>query len=131
MTARDLFTTFVSVILSPSAATRRQRRTLGTVILVVVVLMVLLGCFLLKEGIAASVLLLFWGACFLLLFWSLFLAYVDVKSIRRDFLAQRKQMFISTFSSPDFRKKVREKRRARSAPAEAGGLRESRTEAPE
>lgn len=124
---RHFLTNLLSVILAPSAATRRQRRALGAAVLIVVILMVLLGGFYLKAGVAPGTSLLFWGACLLLMGWSVFLAYVDVKSIKHEFRAQRKKLFFSTFSRAGFEKDTRQKERSQppsgetSEPRDTGG----------
>lgn len=89
-----------ALVFAPSTVTRRQRRTLGTIVLVVVVGLVFLGGLFLKAGNSPGTSALFWGVCFLLLTWSVFLAYVDVRSIKQEFLARRKELFVSTFSKP-------------------------------
>jgi hypothetical protein len=122
----DLLARLLAVIIAPSSATRRQRRVLGTVVLIVVLVMVLLGSLMLNKGIAPPTLLLFWGICFLLLLWSVFLAYLDVRSIKNDFRARKKEIFVATFSSPEFKRKVRAKRGAGPRPAEAGEQHERR-----
>ena len=119
---RYFVTGLLSLILAPSAATRRQRRALGSVILIVVIFMVLLGSFYLKENVSPGTSLLFWGTCFLLVVWSVFLAYLDVKSIKHDFRAQKKEIFLSTFSAASFKKKAREKRGVH-PPSREGGER--------
>ncbi len=122
---RELVLRVLAVILAPSGATRWERRVLGTVLLMVVVLMVVLGCLMLGESVGPLMLLLFWGACFLLVLWSVFLAYVDVKSIREDFRAQRKEIFLAAFSRSDFEKRLKEKRGASSTAGKPGGGRET------
>ncbi len=105
---RDFLTSFMSAVFAPSTATRRQRRALGVVILILVVFLVLLGSFLLKAGVSPGTSLLFWGICFLLVLWSVFLAYLDVKSLKDELRAQRKEMFLSIFSKPDLKRERRE-----------------------
>ncbi len=95
---RELLARLLSVILSPSLATRGERRALGAVILALLLVLVLLGGIFLREGVSPGTSLLFWGICFLLAFWSVFLAYVDVKSIKSEFRSQKRDLFLSTFS---------------------------------
>ena len=104
---REFFVRVLSVALEPSAATRRQRRILATVILVIVVAMVLVGSFLLQAGVSPGTSLVFWGICFLLMFWAVFLAYIDVKSIKREFRTQRKELLRSAFSRRPLKKEER------------------------
>ena len=122
---RHFLTNLLSVILAPSAATRRQRQGLGTALLIVVILMVLLGGFYLKAGVAPGSSLLFWGACFLLMLWAVFLAYLNVKSIKHEFRAQRKKLFFSTFSRSGFEKDTRQKEGSQSPSGETSGRRET------
>jgi len=115
---RYFLTRLLTIILAPSTATRRQRRALGTVVLILVVLMVLLGSFYLRVGAGPGTSLLFWGTCFLLMFWALFLAYLDVKSIKHEFRTQRKKLFLSTFSREGLSKRACEKDAGSSPPSE-------------
>jgi hypothetical protein len=97
---RDLVVRLLSIILAPSEATRRQRHALGITILILVVVMVVVGSVFLSVGVSPGTSLLWWGGCFLLIVWSVYLAYVDVRSLRLELRAQRKELFISIFSKP-------------------------------
>lgn len=97
---RDLVVRLLSIILAPSDATRRQRHTLGAVILILVVVLVVLGSVFLSAGVSPGTSLLWWGICFLLILWSVYLAYVDVRNLRHELRAQKKELFISIFTRP-------------------------------
>lgn len=118
---RYFLTKLLSVILAPSTATRRQRQTLGSVVLIMVVLMVLFGGFYLRAGVGPGTSLLFWGTCFLLMLWSVFLAYLNVKSIKDEFRAQKKKLFLSTFSRSGFEKNRPEKTEGQPPSSEISG----------
>lgn len=97
---RDLVVRLLSIILAPSEATRRQRHALGIAILILVVAMVIVGSVFLSVGTSPGTSLLWWGICFLLILWSVYLAYVDVRSLRHELRAQKKELFISIFTRP-------------------------------
>jgi len=122
---QHFLTKLLSVILAPSAATRRQRQTLGSVVLIVVVLMVLLGGFFLKAGVGPGTSFLFWGICFLLMLWSVFLAYLNVRSIKDEFRVQKKKLFLSTFSRSGFEKNRPEKTGGQPPSSQIGGRSEA------
>ncbi len=95
---RDSLSALVYIVLAPSTATRRQRRALGIVVLAAVIVLVVLGCVFLNAGVSPGTSLLWWGICFLLMLWSVYLAYLDVKSIKRDIQTEKKELFLSIFS---------------------------------
>jgi O-antigen/teichoic acid export membrane protein len=113
---RDFLIGLLSIILAPSMATRRQRRTLGAVVLILVVVLVVLGSLYLNAGVSPGTSLVWWGGCFLLMLWSVYLAYLDVKSIKRDLRTQKKELFLSIFSQPGPKTKGREKSQAQPRP---------------
>jgi hypothetical protein len=118
-------TRLLAVVLAPSSATRRQRQTLGTIVLVVVVLMVVLGSLFLKGEISPGTSLLFWGCCFVLMLWAVFLAHLDVKSIKREFRARKKELFVSIFSKGRVETGPCPEGKERPFPGESGGDSES------
>jgi len=106
---RAFLTKMLFLILAPSTATRRQRQALGTVVLIGVILMAVLGSFYLRAGARPGTSLLFWGICFLLMLWAVFLAYLEVKSIKEEFRSLEREIFLSTFSKAHFKKRGHEK----------------------
>ena len=97
---RDLVVRLLSIILAPSDATRRQRHALGIAILILVVALVVVGSVFLSAGASPGTSLVWWGICFLLIVWSVYLAYVDVRNLRHELRAQKKELFISIFTRP-------------------------------
>ena len=97
---RDLVVRLLSIILAPSEATRRQRHALGITILILVVVLVVVGSVFLSVGASPGTSLLWWGICFLLILWSVYLAYIDVRTLRQELRAQKKELFISIFTKP-------------------------------
>jgi hypothetical protein len=106
---QDFLRKVVLLVVAPSTATRLQRRVLGSVLLSMVVVLVFLGCFFLRAAVNAEVLLALWVTSLLLVSWAVFLAYVDVKSIKQEFRAEKKKILLSAFSAEHFREKEREK----------------------
>jgi undecaprenyl pyrophosphate phosphatase UppP len=97
---RDVVVKLLSIMLAPSEATRRQRHTLGVMVLILVVVLVIVGSVFLSVGASPGTSLLWWGVCFLLIVWSVYLAYLDVRSLRHELRAQKKELFFSVFSKP-------------------------------
>jgi choline-glycine betaine transporter len=92
-----------------AAPTRRMRRTLCTVCLGGAVLLMVAGLRLLDPLQHATVLLALCGASFVLLVVSLRLALNDVRDVRESYRRSRRELFVTTFSEEEFRRKVREK----------------------
>jgi len=125
---RDFLIELLTIILSPSMAARRHRRTLGTVILVLVVVLGVLGCIFLSAGVSPGTSLVWWGICFLLMTWAVYLAYIEVRSIKHDLRTQKKELFLSIFSQPGLKGKRREKGKGRSSSNRKSGEQRRDTE---
>ena len=111
---RDVVVKVLSIVLAPSEATRRQRHRLGVMILILVVVLVVLGTVFLSVGASPGTSLLWWGICLLLIVWSVYLAYLDVRSLRHELRAQKKELFFSVFSNSRERDSDKEKKSPRS-----------------
>lgn len=127
---RDVVVKVLSIVLAPSEATRRQRHTLGVMILILVVVLVIVGSLFLSVGASPGTSLLWWGICFLLIVWSVYLAYLDVRSLRHELRAQNKELFFSVFSNSREQDSDKEKKSPRSEAQETHKPRRTESDTP-
>ena len=102
---------FLKLLVSLSSPTQGFRRVVGAIILIIVVLMVIFGGFVFDMRAKPMLALAYWGICFIFLFLAVLIAYIDLKTIRRNYNIQKKQLLISTFDDEEFKRKLREKKR--------------------
>lgn len=87
---------------------RGIRRGLCALFLAVATFMVIIGGRL-YLFISPESLVIYWTIVFLLLFLTVLISILDIRSLRRDFRIQKKALFVSTFSDEDFLRKIKEK----------------------
>jgi hypothetical protein len=92
-----------------SAPTRRFRRTVSALCLGGAVLIVVAATVSLKV-IGPMLFLGLVGVSFVLLAVSLRLALNDMREVREQYRRSRRDLFVTTFSDEEFRRKVRDKR---------------------
>ncbi len=101
----------LKLLINLSSPTQGFRRIVGVIILIIVILMVILGGFVFDMRAKPMFALAYWGICFIFLFLAVLIAYIDLKTIRRNYNIQKKQLLISTFNDEEFKRKLREKNR--------------------
>ncbi len=90
---------------------RKARRYFTAILLTIVVVMAVLG--LNSRGLRADPgkFTLYWLLVGVLLLWVILLVFVDMVTIRQDFLSSKRTIFHDTIGDPELLKKLRDARK--------------------
>src|SRR5438876_10932809 len=77
------------------------RRTLGVLFLIMAGAMLVLGQTAFKSSLAGAAVLVYWLVCFLLTFAAIFIALIDLRSIRRQAREETRQLFEQSLEEID------------------------------